>query len=1063
MSNDRSSPEDPAAFGDTSQSSEHDSLLREVAHISERVAGAGAFAGGKLGPYVLGRKLGQGGMGEVYEATDVRLGRKVAIKVLPPSFASSGERRRRFLREAQAASAVSHPNLTVVYDVGEDGGVVFLAMELLSGRTLREALRAGPLGVAESLRVVRDVARGLQRAHAAGIVHRDLKPENVMVDADGLVKILDFGLAKMVRSVEGAAAGGHSTTEMVTAEGHVLGTPNYMSPEQAVGGQLDLRTDIFSLGVILYEMLSGRRPFSGTTSVEVLIRIARDEPVPLSQVMPEVPGELEGLVVRCLAKRPEDRFASCAELLAAIDALDVAPAPTPQAPRAPLRPPASSSPASSSPASSSPASSSPASSSPASSSPTSSSPTSSSPAGAQRRRAPIFAAGAALLGAFGAALWIGRGPAPQGAGGAASASASATLAPADVIACPPLAVTPASVGPWLGAAVAQFVCDRTTIALGGRYDRTLAPAELLGLPRSPTSAFPADPFNEPDARGRALAAARARAPRWIGGEVDASGSGYRVRLTLEGAAGVIAERAGSGADVLHAARAAASALAEVGALGARAEVDPAVADWRGAARVSELLAWQGVEEDENSGLLVPGASCDQVDRLAREAGPLGPLVGVECALVAEDPSLEPLPVDASTPGRLSRTARYHRVSGGAADPRALAADLRRALAAVTEPLGRAVLSAAEGEMWLFAGEPEKARERALVAVQSEPRAPGGWRTLMSASVGEPGFNAVVRAHAAWHPNEPRRWRWLVERSDASDADAKRLEYARRARLVAPHDALLAYALGEQLLRTGEREEVRTIAAELLAGGPEERSAGELLMISVDASLARFAAAYERGRRALESDRRLGGNWLRHELFDRTMSVAALLDRRAELADALVPRFVGPRPLFGRMGSTASIAATLCMSASKPLAGPCFDRVGRLIADKYFVAVVPSARAGVEGGKLYASGAYAKAAAAFRPLVSENAPTTNLMRDTIADAFDRTGDFAMAELVDRRAMDDAEAFHGATLAHVRAARRAAKRGDKAAARSLAAAVVRAWATADVPPPALREMRALAGAP
>jgi serine/threonine protein kinase len=1027
-------------LGDGPPSSEVDSLLRGAAYIPE-VGGGGADAEGRrLGHYVLGRRVGRGGMGEVYEATDRRLGRKVAIKVLPPEFAANGERRRRFLREARAAAAVSHPNLTAIYDVGEDEGTAYLAMELLAGRTLREALRAGgPLGVAEGVRVVRGVARGLEKAHAAGVVHRDLKPENVMLCGEGLVKVLDFGLAKVIglgerdpardRPRGDARAGGESTTEMVTAEGLVLGTPDYMSPEQAIGTPVDRRTDIFSLGSMFYEMLSGRRPFAATTAVEVLVRIARDEPPPISQVLPGVPADLERLLARCLAKRPADRFASCAELLAALDALEGA---TP----APLTRPPELAPA------------------------------------PRRRPSPWSRAGGAiaLAASVGALAFVAlrrdRAPAP-GEGPHRRAAALSPAAAPDVLACPPLSVAPASAGPWLGAAVAQMVCDRVTILLGGRFERTVPPAALLDLPRLPMSSFPADPFAAPDARDRALGAARARASRWLGGEVEASESGYRVRLVLEGASGVVAEGEGRDAEVVPAARAAADALARGGGLGAQIAVDPSVADWLGAPRVSELLAFHTLQEDEDRGLLQPGGVCLDVERLAAEAGPLGPLVRVECALVHEGARPEPLPVDASTPGRLARTARYHRVSGGADDPRSLAADLRRALAEATDPLGRAVLAAAEAEMWLAAGEPEKARERALVAVQSEPRSRLGWIALMNASYGEPGFGAVVRAHAAWQPNVPRGWRWLAERPDADDpapdAAARLLKFARRAHQMAPHRAHLTYALGEQLLRTGEREEVRALAAPLLSGTPEERIGGELLMVLVDASMARFSAAYERGRRALEADAALGGDGLRHELFKKTMALAALLDRRADLADALVRRFVDPEPRFRRPGTTAAIGATLCAAARRPLSTRCFERLARLVDEKYFLVLLPSTAAAIEGARHFAAGSHAKAAATWRPIASESGPAADLLRESMAEAFDRVGDAALAEIVDRRAMEGAEAFHGATSAHVRAARRAARRGDLAAARALAAAVESARATADVPPPALREMQALAGGP
>ncbi|HEU4536469.1 MAG TPA: hypothetical protein VFS00_20230, partial [Polyangiaceae bacterium] len=601
---------------------------------------------------------------------------------------------------------------------------------------------------------------------------------------------------------------------------------------------------------------------------------------------------------------------------------------------------------------------------------------------------------------------------------------------------------------------------------GGRYDRTLPPAALLDLPRSPTSAFPNEPFAAPGATERALAAAKARAGRWLRGEVEATAAGYRVKLVLEGPAGPIDEREVRDVELPRAARAASMALAGGGALGARAEIDPGVADWLGASRVGELLAWQTLEEDEAGGLLTPQGACRDVERLAAEVGPFGPLARIECALVAEERApLAALPVDGSTPGRLARTSRYHRVSGGRTDPRALAADLRRAFAGASEPLGRAVLAGAESEMWLAGGEPDKARERGLVAVQSEPRSPLAWKALMNASVGEPGFGPIVRAHAGWHPDAPWGWRRLAEQPDANDPGAtlasRRLKFARRAHQLVPHNVSFTYALGEQLVRSGEREEVRALAAPLLSGDQDERVAGETLMVLVDASVARFAAAYARGLRALEGGDALSGDGLRGELFRRTMALASLLGRREELADALVRRFFEPEPRLDRVGASPVVGAALCAAVRRPLAARCFERLERLVAERHFWMLLPSTLAALEGGKLFANGAYAKAAAAWRPIAGEENPATELLREPMAEAFERAGDATMAEIVDRPALAEAEMLHGATAAHVRAARRAAKRGDRDEARALASVVANAWATADVPPAALREMQGLAG--
>ncbi len=271
-------------------------------------------AGTRLGPYEILASLGAGGMGEVYRARDSRLGRDVAIKVLPPDVASHPERVKRFEKEARAASALNHPNLVTVHDIGNSDGVEYIAMELVEGRTLREMLADGPLAPRTFLSVGAQVADGLARAHAAGIVHRDLKPENVMVTRDGFAKILDFGLAKLVE-VEGP---GHTTkaptVSGATEPGVVMGTIAYMSPEQALARPVDFRSDQFSLGSILYEMAAGRRAFSRDSAPETMTAIIRTEPEPLASLAPLTPAPLRWIVERCLAKSPEDRYASTRDL-----------------------------------------------------------------------------------------------------------------------------------------------------------------------------------------------------------------------------------------------------------------------------------------------------------------------------------------------------------------------------------------------------------------------------------------------------------------------------------------------------------------------------------------------------------------------------------------------------------------------------------------------------------------------------------------------------------------------------------------------------------------------------
>jgi Tol biopolymer transport system component len=277
-------------------------------------------AGDRLGPYEILAPLGAGGMGEVYRARDPRLGREVAVKVLPASLVTDEDRLRRFEQEARAVGQLDHPGLLTVFDVGSHDGTPYIVSELLRGETLRARFAGGPLPEARAIELGAQIARGLAAAHAKGIVHRDLKPENLFVTADGRAKILDFGLARVAPGP--AAAGAQSqleTLSALTTPGVILGTVGYMSPEQVRGEATDARSDIFSLGVVLYEMLTGRRAFAGASAVETLNAILKEEPS--RELPPFVPGGdgLSRVVKRCLEKRREDRFQGADDLAFALE------------------------------------------------------------------------------------------------------------------------------------------------------------------------------------------------------------------------------------------------------------------------------------------------------------------------------------------------------------------------------------------------------------------------------------------------------------------------------------------------------------------------------------------------------------------------------------------------------------------------------------------------------------------------------------------------------------------------------------------------------------------------
>jgi len=240
------------------------------------------ISGTKLGPYEIVAPLGAGGMGEVYRARDLRLGRDVAVKVLPAGYCSDPDRLRRFEQEARATATLNHPNILAVFDVGRQDSSPYIVSELLEGESLRTRLRAGPLPVRKAVEYALQIIHGLAAAHDRGIFHRDLKPENIFVTRDGHAKILDFGLAKLTLPDPGTGAGLSATLDSATGQGALLGTVGYMSPEQLRGTDIDARSDLFSFGVVLYEMLSGQRAFRGQTTADTISAILKEEPPDLT-------------------------------------------------------------------------------------------------------------------------------------------------------------------------------------------------------------------------------------------------------------------------------------------------------------------------------------------------------------------------------------------------------------------------------------------------------------------------------------------------------------------------------------------------------------------------------------------------------------------------------------------------------------------------------------------------------------------------------------------------------------------------------------------------------------
>ncbi len=263
--------------------------------------------GKTVGHYRITARLGAGGMGEVFLAEDTRLERKAAIKFLPAEVAADPERRQRFLNEARAASALNHPHVCVVYDVGEtEDGLPFIAMEFVEGQSLVALVNQGPLEISRLVDIVLQVADALDAAHNRRIVHRDIKPGNISLNERGQVKVLDFGLAKRMPTEKDEQLGTKDLQQ--TQQGQVLGTPCYMSPEQALGKELDQRSDLFSVGVVLYELATGQRPFTGPNFPDIVDKIVHGQPPAIARLNYNVPAELERITLKCLQKQPDRRY-----------------------------------------------------------------------------------------------------------------------------------------------------------------------------------------------------------------------------------------------------------------------------------------------------------------------------------------------------------------------------------------------------------------------------------------------------------------------------------------------------------------------------------------------------------------------------------------------------------------------------------------------------------------------------------------------------------------------------------------------------------------------------------
>ncbi|MCB9594183.1 MAG: serine/threonine protein kinase [Sandaracinaceae bacterium] len=966
--------------------------------------------------------LGAGGMGVVYRARDEKLGRLVAIKTLAKELVDSEKARARLKREARAAAALEHPGIAQVYDVGEsEDGSSYLVMELVRGRSLREVMREGPIERATLLEIIRQIADALDHAHRSGVIHRDIKPENIMVREDGRACLLDFGLAKALGVATADTIAGDTPTEVehLTKEGALMGTLSYLAPEQARGKGVGPKSDQFALATTAYEALAGQLPWDGQNAAAVLAQILVDDAPPPSSLESSLPLSTDRVFARALAKEPEQRFDDATAFARALidsfdDSVDREPA-APAATTAPLPPIA--------------------------------------PATGAAAWLPWVVGGGAVLAlALAVGLLWEHDPRPD------PEPVVTALGDDAVIGCPLVEASgveaPSS---WLGAMVADQVCERLLWRLGGDPARTRFPAELVELELVADDDFPEDPWVADGVTERTLTAARAL-DGWIGGRVTRTAEDtFTVDLELRTASNPepLATAHGEGGALHRAVAEAVDAIAASDALPTRTTLVEDIAPWVGTDDVEIAL---GIHYDLGYGTL-SGVGAEAACRMLIERrDALGPTTGEvqrSCTRAGAEgvERLHPPPLDRSSPAALALTAPENVEGMEPPEARALAEELATARREATHPYARATLAKGEVQIWQQLGDLDRARDLLLTAARELPH---DWFLrvhLVRLMLGSEGAYAATRALAAWLPGRPEAWRTLalpVHRLDRS------IPWLRRAYLSGGELPLYGIYLSHALLKTDRREEVRAIAARYATGDPDLRIAGEYLRARVEMSEAHFGRAFDRMASALAERDRLGDFLYGDtDCVETLMSLASFLGREHEAADPLAERFVlaEPHRLMVSEPHYEVSAIAICMRASEPLVQPCFARLRALREDRAARAGRRStAEALLAGAERYVQGDDAGAVRAWRRLVRNG--------HTLIDpeAFVRASELDLLDTLLAALMDRNE-FAGIHPAWAFAARRAVARGDTARARELASRVIEAWGAADVPVPAVADMRAL----
>lgn len=984
--------------------------------------------GDRLGRYTIIRQLGAGGMGVVYEARDASLERAVALKVLPDAFSANEERRARFLREARSAAAVSHRNIAMVHEVGEHDGRVFIAMELIVGETLGERIARDGVRPDRALLIAIEIARALAKAHDAGVVHRDLKPSNVMLDDDGGVKVLDFGLAKRIAEDEEGADEVSETVSAITQEGRVLGTPGYMAPEQAEGRALGPPADVFAIGAILYEMLTGTMAFGGRSTAVRIAATLKDDPPPVSERVVDLPRAFEEIVHACLEKEPSQRPANAGVLLERLEALteDMS-----SVPRITVRPP--------------------------------------TPPGtdaatlgegetqlANRRRAwPWWPALVVLALVAGVAVWR-LTPQPDPAPAAPTESFASFIAkPESVSACPIWEVEGGGGPPGrLGAAAATQACADWSLLTGRRDKRS--PARLLELPVLPVDDFPAHPYAAEDARARSLTAAK-KVAVVLDGKVIVREREFEVRIDLSRVGERVATSTQKDRVLDIAIHRAVRELAATVGLGEDAPL-PEGLDELTRCRVAGCYLDMASIDDK----VVDGLDVEQSCAALAKADPVrAGARAAECGHVGRRE--DGLPVwPANLKAALDELPEVGRVFwSGILRIHTLTPEQAKAEAARVRPLREAAgerttfipLAVIEAVLLFRAGDTEQAAPLLNRAYRLEPTNCDS--RIMSYELSLEGDERVFLARAAtgWCPSVAYAWKYqyAAERGDDRDLELLRTSYHLRARSMSA-----GISLADALMVDGRHQEARLIAARYLGGTPQERLGGAYLQARLDIAEGRIGAGLDQLVKLIEKQETFGRRDVHHSdwggLFA-ALEMGLIVGRSQRIADMFLERFLLDESF--PVASSGPFGFVFAASFASPdIALKAIERIEALTeAGKLWR--IDGVNTWMEGVARYQRGDAEGAADALRTFVGN--PT---FRPFIrAEIFDAAGETELASMLDEKgiAVSGELVFFG----YAREAKRAHARGDVETARRYAKKFVDAWSTADVKVEHVAEMRKLAG--